>query len=61
VGLAGADADPLSALLFCSVPAVRHAVVNGRWLVRDGQLLHIELPALVERHRRLTRQLQSGA
>lgn len=60
IGLAGADHDPLAALLFCSVPRVRHAVVNGRWLVRSGELLTVEQPALVARQRRLARQLLSG-
>ncbi len=60
IGLAGADHDPLAALLFCSVARVRHAVVNGRWLVRSGELLTVEQPALVARQRRLARQLLGG-
>jgi cytosine/adenosine deaminase-related metal-dependent hydrolase len=57
VGLAGADHDPLAALLFCSVPRVRHSVINGRVVVRDGELTTLEAPRLVERQRRLARQL----
>jgi cytosine/adenosine deaminase-related metal-dependent hydrolase len=57
VGLAGADHDPLAALLFCSVPKVRHSVVNGRVVVRDGELVTLEAPKLVERHRALARGL----
>jgi cytosine/adenosine deaminase-related metal-dependent hydrolase len=53
VGLAGADHDPLAALLFCSVPRVKHSVINGRVVVRDGELVTLEVPILVERHRRL--------
>ena len=30
--------DPLAALFFCHVPRVKHSVVNGRVVVRDGQL-----------------------
>jgi cytosine/adenosine deaminase-related metal-dependent hydrolase len=57
IGLAGADHDPLAALLFCSVPRVTHSVVNGRVVVQDGKLVTLEAHRLVERHRRLARQL----
>ena len=61
VGLAGAQHDPLAALLFCQVPRVQHSVVNGRVVVRDGQLTTLELPRLVEQHNRLARQLADAA
>jgi cytosine/adenosine deaminase-related metal-dependent hydrolase len=57
VGLAGADHDPLAALLFCNVPKVRHSVVNGRVVVQDGELVTLEAGRLVERHRALARGL----
>ncbi len=60
VGLAGADHDPLAALLFCSVPKVTHSVVNGRVVVRGGELLTLEAPKLVENHRRLALTQVSG-
>ncbi|MBX3608222.1 MAG: 8-oxoguanine deaminase [Piscinibacter sp.] len=53
IGLAGAGHDPLAALFFCHVPRVRHTVVGGRVVVRDGQLVPIDLPRLLERHNRL--------
>ena len=61
VGLAGAQHDPLAALLFCQVPRVQHSVVNGRVVVRDGQITTLELPRLVEQHNRLARQLADAA
>lgn len=57
IGLAGALHDPLAALLFCHVPRVRHTIVNGKVVVRDGQLTTVDLPTLIERHNRLARQL----
>jgi hypothetical protein len=57
VGLAGAGHDPLAALTLCHVPRVRHAVVNGRVLVRDGELTGLDLAALVARHNTLARGL----
>jgi cytosine/adenosine deaminase-related metal-dependent hydrolase len=59
-GLAGADHDPLAALLFCHVPAVKHAVVNGRVLVRDGELTRVDQAALVARQRHLAVRLVSA-
>jgi 8-oxoguanine deaminase len=61
IGLAGALHDPLAALFFCQVPRITHNIVAGRVLVRDGELTMIEVPALVERHNRLARQLAEAA
>lgn len=55
--LAGTEADPVAALLFCQVPRVHTTVVQGRVLVRAGELVPVALPRLVERHRALSRQL----
>ncbi len=57
VGMAGAGHDPLAALLFCHVPRVTNAIVNGEVLVRNGELAHIELPRLIAQHNRLAAQL----
>ena len=61
IGLAGARHDPLAALFFCHVPRVKHSVVNGRLLVRDGQITTLELPRLIERHNALARELVDAA
>ncbi len=58
---AGALADPLAALLFCHVPRVRHTVVDGRVVVRDGALATLELPRIVARHNDLARRLAAAA
>lgn len=57
IGFAGALHDPVAALAFCQVPRVRHTVVNGRVVVRDGEVETIDLPRLVERHNRLAAAL----
>jgi cytosine/adenosine deaminase-related metal-dependent hydrolase len=59
VGVAGALHDPLAALFFCHVPRIRHSIVDGRVVVRDGQPTGFELPLLVERHNRLAARLVS--
>ena len=61
IGMAGAQHDPLAALVFCHVPRVRHSVVNGRVVVRDGQLTTLDLPVLIERHNALAAQLMHAA
>jgi len=61
IGMAGAQHDPLAALLFCQVPQVRHSIVNGRVVVRDGRLTTLELPLLVERHNALAAQLLAAS
>jgi hypothetical protein len=40
---------------------VRHSVVNGRVVVRDGELQTLELARHLERHNRLAQALVEGA
>ena len=61
IGVAGALHDPLAALLFCHVPQIKHSIVNGRVVVRDGRLTTLELPVLIERHNALAAQLARAA
>jgi cytosine/adenosine deaminase-related metal-dependent hydrolase len=57
IGLAGAQHDPLAALFFCHVPRVRHSIVNGQVVVRNGRLATLELPRLIRQHNALAHQL----
>ncbi|HEX4352461.1 MAG TPA: amidohydrolase family protein, partial [Polyangiales bacterium] len=58
IGFAGgAVHDPLAALLFCSSVHTRHTIVQGKVVVRDGQLATLELGRVIERHNQLARQL----
>ena len=61
LAFAGALADPLAALLFCTPPAVDLSVINGRVVVEDGQLLGVDLPPIVTRHNEIARQLAERA
>jgi cytosine/adenosine deaminase-related metal-dependent hydrolase len=61
LGLAGgAVHDPLAALVFCQPQGVDLSVIDGRVRVRDGQLVDIDLPPLVERHNAIARALVRG-
>ncbi len=57
VGYAGAGHDPVAALVFCTPGNVVTSVINGRVVVRDGELLTVELPRILVRHRDLARAL----
>ncbi|MEY4751192.1 MAG: hypothetical protein RIQ60_3406 [Pseudomonadota bacterium] len=56
----GAVHDPLAALLFCQPATAACTIVNGRVLVRGGQLVGHELGRLIEHHNRLARRLVAG-
>ncbi len=56
----GAVHDALAALVFCQPPNADLSVINGRVRVCGGQLLGVDLPALVERHNAIARALARG-
>lgn len=44
IAMAGAQTDPLAALVFCTPPRVVYSIINGRVVVEGGELLTGELP-----------------
>ncbi|QDL94140.1 8-oxoguanine deaminase (plasmid) [Paroceanicella profunda] len=58
LGAAGAW-DPVAALVLCGPFGVRDLIVEGRRVVRAGQLATLELPRAVERQNRLMRGLMA--
>ncbi len=57
IGFAGALHDPVAALVFCTPANVSHSIINGKVVVRDGQLCTVDLPLVIERHNELARIL----
>ena len=57
----GAVHDPVAALLLCASAPAATTIVNGRVVVRQGQLTTVDLGPLVERHNRLARRLASAS
>ncbi len=57
---AGAQHDPVAALLLCAPAGVDFSVIDGVLRVSDGHLVGVELPMLLERHNALSRQLLAG-
>jgi cytosine/adenosine deaminase-related metal-dependent hydrolase len=60
IGFAGAQHDPVAALIFCQSPNVDLSVINGKIVVKDGVLQTVDLPMLLERHNHLSRALING-
>jgi cytosine/adenosine deaminase-related metal-dependent hydrolase len=59
---AGAGSDILAALVFSPFPEpVDTVMVNGRIVVEGGQLLGVDVPALVDRAERMSARLLDGA
>jgi cytosine/adenosine deaminase-related metal-dependent hydrolase len=61
VAYAGAGHDPVAALVFCNPGKVATSIINGKVVVRDGELLPVELPKVLARHRELARTLYQSA
>ncbi len=57
----GAVHDPVGSLLLCASPQAAYTVVNGRVVVREGQLATVELGPLLERHNQLAITLAQTA
>jgi len=47
---AGAVADPIEAWLRCGPVAAWHTIVNGRFVVRDGNVVHSDLEHMLQTH-----------
>jgi cytosine/adenosine deaminase-related metal-dependent hydrolase len=52
--------DPVAALVLCGPTRVSGLIVEGREVVRDGQLLTLDLPRLIERQNRLALRLAAS-
>jgi 8-oxoguanine deaminase len=57
----GAVHDPVASLLLCASPQAACTIVNGRVVVREGQLATVELGPLIERHNRFAKALAECA
>jgi len=54
---AGAQSDPVAALMTCAPASAWLSLIDGRVVVEDGELQGVDLPRLVERHNRAARRL----
>ncbi len=58
---AGGLHDPISAIVFCAPVKVDYTVVNGNIVVKEGQLINLDVHKLVENHNRAARRLVNGS
>jgi cytosine/adenosine deaminase-related metal-dependent hydrolase len=58
IGYSGAG-DPVGALLLCHPSRVDTLIIQGQIVVQDGHLLTIDLPPVIEEHRRKSRKIQN--
>ena len=55
---AGALADPVEAWLRCGPTGAWHTIVNGRFVVRDGEVVHPDLPHVLHSHAQHAARIQ---
>lgn len=53
--------DPLAALVLCGAHQADRVMVGGRWVVEDGSIPGLDLPALLRRHGAASRSLVSAS
>ncbi|MBX9800211.1 MAG: 8-oxoguanine deaminase [Burkholderiaceae bacterium] len=61
IGFAGALHDPVAAMVFCTPPNVACSIINGRVVIRDGQITTIDLGHVIEHHNALAFTLAEAA
>ena len=57
---AGALHDPLAAVLFCAPVKVDYNIVGGSYVVKNGELVTLDLPAHIRKHNEAARRLMEG-
>jgi cytosine/adenosine deaminase-related metal-dependent hydrolase len=57
IDYAGALHDPVSAVVFCAPVKADYTVVGGNIIVKDGQMVKVDVPSLILHHNRLAAQL----
>ncbi|MBK7916311.1 MAG: 8-oxoguanine deaminase [Chloroflexi bacterium] len=60
IAFAGANHDPVAAMVLCQPPGVDWSVINGKVVVENGRLATINLPANLEKHNRLAAAMVRG-
>jgi cytosine/adenosine deaminase-related metal-dependent hydrolase len=57
---AGALHDPVAAALFCAPQAADYTVVNGKFVVKNGEVVTVDMWKVVERHNKIAREMVEG-
>ena len=59
-GFAGALHDPVAAVVFCATQTARHTVVNGKQIVKDGEIVTMDMQPVIATHNRCAARLLEG-
>ena len=57
IAFAGAQADPVAAVVHCAADRVNLSMVNGEWRVREGHLVDESIYGLIPEHNRISKKL----
>jgi 8-oxoguanine deaminase len=60
IGYAGALHDPVAAILFCAPQQARSTVIGGKVVVRDGEVVTLDMRPVIETHNRCAARLANG-
>ena len=60
IGYAGALHDPVAAVLFCAPQQARTTVINGKVVVRDGEIVTMDMRPVIDTHNRCAARLANG-
>jgi cytosine/adenosine deaminase-related metal-dependent hydrolase len=60
IGYAGALHDPVAAVLFCAPQQARTTVINGKIVVKDGEIATMDMRPVVATHNRCAARMAEG-
>ncbi|HEY5895184.1 MAG TPA: 8-oxoguanine deaminase [Chthoniobacterales bacterium] len=60
INYAGALHDPVAAVVFCAPEKPKYTVINGKVVVKDGEIVTVDMAPVVETHNRCAAQLAAG-
>jgi cytosine/adenosine deaminase-related metal-dependent hydrolase len=60
LAFAGANHDPVAAVVLCQPPNVDYSIINGKIIVENGKLTTIDLPPHLKRHNQIAINMVNG-
>jgi len=52
--------DPVASVIFCAPQKADYVMVNGTWVVKEGQLTTVDVGPMLEKHNGIAKQLVNG-
>lgn len=60
IALTGSLHDPVAAVIFCTIPGVDYSIINGKMVVKAGELTTLDIHPHIERHNALSINMIRG-